>query len=213
MARRPAARPAPRRNNSASPRKGGANGARRNGNMPIPGWVWLLAGAAITLFIVVVVHLTQPRHAKSTAPEAVARPAPAAAVHAPVKPVPLPPKQAARFSFYKLLPSHEVVIPSDEAEQAVKAKQGGKPLPANLAAPGAYVVQIGAYRTRAQAEQSRAKVALLGVEAHTEQVTLSAGDIWYRVRVGPEASLGKAQAIVNLLHTNGAKAILIKQKS
>lgn len=179
----------------------------------MPGWVWLLAGAAITLFIVIIVHLARPRRTMSRPHQAVTKPAPAASVHAPVKAVPLPPKQAARFSFYKLLPSHEVVIPSEEAAQAVKATQGGKPLPANLAAPGAYVVQIGAYRTRAQAERARASVALLGVEAHTEQVTLSAGDIWYRVRVGPEASLDKAQATVNLLHANGAKAILIKQKS
>lgn len=179
----------------------------------MPGWVWLLVGAAITLFIVVIVHLAHPRRTTNTPRQAASKPVPAASVHAPVKPVPLPPKQAARFSFYKLLPSHEVVIPSAEAAQAVKATQKGKPLPANLAAPGAYVVQIGAYRTRAQAEHARASVALLGVEAHTEQVTLSAGDIWYRVRVGPEASLDKAQAIVNLLHANGAQALLIKQKN
>lgn len=177
----------------------------------MPGWVWLLAGAATTLFVVVIVYLARPRHATTSPP--VATQAPTTPVHAPVKPVPLPPRQTSRFSFYKLLPSHEVVIPSSEAEQAVKANQGGKALPANLATPGAYVVQIGAYRTRAQAERARASAALLGVEAHTEQVTLSAGDIWYRVRIGPEANLNKAQTIVDRLHANGAKAILIKQKS
>lgn len=182
----------------------------------MPGWVWLLVGAAVTLFGVVVWHLAQPRHDTPQFGASKSRPAPVAAPPpkpATPKPVPVPPKQPSRFSFYQMLPSREVVIPSAEAEKAVKANQGGKPLPAELAAPGAYIVQVGAYRSRDEAERARANVALLGVEAHTEQVTLDAGDIWYRVRIGPESSLDKAQAIVDRLHANGSKAILIKQKS
>lgn len=186
-------------------------GTRANSRDRLPGWIWLLLGAAITLSVVTVVHLMRPRRpAPSPKSKAVAeanRP-----VAGPTKPVPVPPKQPPRFYFYEMLPSHETVIPRREAEKAVRANRGGKPLPAVLSAPGAYVVQVGAFRSRSEAERARAHIALLGVEAHTEQVTLSAGDIWYRVRIGPESNLAEAQTILDRLRGNGIKAILIKQK-
>lgn len=178
----------------------------------MPGWIWLLLGAALTLALVTVVHLSRHRGLTLAVDHAATPTPPPAHETATPKPVPLPPKQPPRFSFYEMLPSHEEVIPHAEAEKAVKADQGGKPLPAELAAPGAYVVQVGAYRKREEAERARANIALLGVEAHTEQVTLDAGDIWFRVRIGPEPTLAQAQAIVDRLRGNGIKAILIKQK-
>lgn len=193
-------------------RRSASASARVNGRDRLPGWAWLLLGAAVTLSIVTVVHLLRPRHpAPSPKPKAVAEVNKSGARTA-TKPVPVPPKQPPRFYFYEMLPSHETVIPRREAEKAVRAKRGGKPLPAELSAPGAYVVQVGAFRSRGEAERARAHIALLGVEAHTEQVTLSAGDIWYRVRIGPESSLAGAQTILDRLRRNGIKAILIKQK-
>lgn len=156
---------------------------------------------------------TLRHHLRQQAPSAVARNvARQIPVPARVKPVPVPPKKPPHFYFYEMLPSHEVVIPHREAESAVRANKKGRPLPPALAAPGAYVVQVGAFRHRAEAARARAHIALLGVEAHTEQVTLNARDIWYRVRIGPESSLTLAQTIVDRLRAHGIKAILIKEK-
>lgn len=195
MARRVAARP-------ATPRRG--NDSRRSG---LPGWVWASAGIAVGALAMTVFFLG---HRQTPAPTRPA--APAAARPTAVKPVPVPPKQPPRFTFYHTLPSSEVVIPPAEAKRAERAAAEHRAPPAELAAPGSYVVQVGAYRSREEAERARANVALLGVESHTEQVTLSADDIWYRVRIGPEPSLAAAQAVLDRLQANGIKAILIKQK-
>lgn len=179
----------------------------------LPGWAWLLLGAAVTLSVVMVAQ-TLRHHLHQRPPTAVARNmARQSAVPTEVKPVPVPPKKPPHFYFYEMLPSHEVVIPHGEAEDAVRANKKGRPLPPALAAPGAYVVQVGAFRHRAEAARARAHIALLGVEAHTEQVTLNAHDIWYRVRIGPESSLTLAQTIVDRLRAHGIRAILIKEKT
>lgn len=201
-------------NRRAPPRRNATRGRRRtsgNGDR-LPGWAWLLLGVAVTLSIVIVAQtLRHHWHRRvSTAPaRALAR---QHSVPANIKPVPVPPKKAPHFFFYEMLPSHEVVIPHGEAEEAVRANKKGRPLPPALAAPGAYVVQVGAFRHRAEAARAQAHIALLGVEAHTEQVTLSAHDIWYRVRIGPESSLTLAQTIVDRLRAHGIKALLIKEK-
>lgn len=194
--RRPAAKPATRRRPARSPRA--VNG--------VPGWVWAVGGIALGAFAMTVYFLGRGTLRPKAAP------APPAVRRAPVKPVPVPPRQPSRFTFYQTLPNAEVVITPEEAKRAEAAAAAHRPPPADVAAPGVYVVQIGAYRSRAEAERERARIALLGVESHTEQVTLSSNDIWYRVRVGPERTLGQAQRIVDRLHANGVKALLIKQK-
>ncbi|MDE2148652.1 MAG: SPOR domain-containing protein [Gammaproteobacteria bacterium] len=193
MARRSAARPGARRT------------PHRNG---LPGWVWALGGLAGGAFAVTLYFLGRGTPAPRRVPAA----PPAATRPAPVKPVPVPPKQASRFTFYQTLPNAEVVITPAEAKRAEQAAATHAPPPADIAAPGVYVVQIGAYRSREEADRARASIALLGVESHTEQVTLASDDIWYRVRVGPEPTLDQAQRIIDRLHANGVKAILIKQK-
>lgn len=197
----------PNRRNASS----GRRRASRNKDR-LPGWAWLLLGVAVTLSIVIVIQTLRhhwQREVPATPARNVARRSPLSAT---VKPVPVPPKKRPRFLFYEMLPSHEVVIPHGEAEKAVRANKKGRPLPPALAAPGAYVVQVGAFRHRSEADRAQARIALLGVEAHTEQVTLNAHDIWYRVRIGPESSLSLAQTIVDRLRAHGVKAILIKEK-
>lgn len=172
----------------------------------------MLLGVAVTLSIVIVIQTLRHHWRHEVPATSVRNTAKQGLLTTEAKPVPVPPKKRPRFYFYEMLPSHEVVIPHNEAEKAVRANKKGRPLPPMLAAPGAYVVQIGAFRHRAEADRARARIALLGVEAHTEQVTLNAHDIWYRVRIGPESSLSLAQTIVDRLRAHGVKAILIKEK-
>ena len=113
-----------------------------------------------------------------------------------------------------MLPSYEVVIPREDAAAAAKA---GKPVnpatAAAIAAPGQYLIQVGAYKTRDEAEKGRANLALLGVESKIEQVTIDQTDTWFRVRIGPENDLAKAQEILQRLESNDIKGMLIKVKA
>ncbi len=179
--------------------------ATRRGRGGLPGWSWGLLGLALGLAVAALVWIG--RSPKPVPQSAAAAPQ---AKNAPQKPIPLPPKQRSRFSFYELLPSYEVVIPREDAAASAKA---GKPTTPEIAAPGQYLIQVGAYRTREEADSGRAKLALLGVESRVEQVTIDQTDTWYRVRIGPENSLEQAQEILERLDENGIKGLLIKVNS
>jgi len=56
-----------------------------------------------------------------------------------------------------------------------KIPQSEKPIPA-----GHYWIQTGAFRSRSDAERTKARLALLGLEAN-----ITFADGWYKVRVGP----------------------------
>jgi cell division septation protein DedD len=128
----------------------------------------------------------------------------------PQKAIPLPPKQPSKYAFYEMLPSYEVVIPREDAAASAKT---GKATTPEIAAPGQYLIQVGAYKTRDEADRSRASLALLGVESKIEQVTIDQSESWYRVRIGPQPSLAKAQDILQRLDDNGIKGMLVKVKA
>ena len=180
--------------------------ARRSTPSGFPGWVWLLFGLSIGLVVAAVVYVVRPTH-----PAPPALPGPDAQPSAESrKQIPVPPKQASRFSFYEMLPSYEVVIPREDAAASAKT---GKPTTSDIAAPGQYLIQVGAYHTREEADRGRASLALLGVESKIEQVTIDQSETWFRVRIGPENNLPKAQEILQRLDDNGIKGMLVKVKS
>ena len=155
------------------------------------GWIWISRPAK-----------TSPLLASAAVPAATAAQA--------QKPIPLPPKQPSKYAFYEMLPSYEVVIPREDAAASAKA---GKPTTPQIAEPGQYLIQVGAYKTRDEAERSRASLALLGVESKIEQVTIDQSETWFRVRIGPQGNLSKAQEILQRLDENGIKGMLVKVKA
>ncbi len=189
--------------------------SRRGGSsQPLPGWVWLVLGLSIGLVVAAIVYVSKPRPILPAAPQASAQAnGKSAANPAPTTPsgqIPLPPKQPSRFSFYEMLPSYEVVIPREDARASSKA---GKPTTAEIAAPGQYLIQVGSYKTREEADRARANLALLGVESKIEQVTIDQSETWFRVRIGPQSSLVKAQETLERLDENGIKGVLVKVKA
>lgn len=174
-----------------------------------------MLGLSIGLVVAAIVYVSKPRPILPAAPASavVANGKPGANPAAPAAPpgqIPLPPKQPSRFSFYEMLPSYEVVIPREDARASSKA---GKPTTAEIAAPGQYLIQVGSYKTREEADRARANLALLGVESKIEQVTIDQSETWFRVRIGPESSLAKAQETLERLDENGVKGVLVKVKT
>ena len=86
-----------------------------------------------------------------------------------------------RFEFYKILPGAEEPVTEQQIKQAAK--------------PGApaehYLLQVGAFQNPADADNLKARLALLGVEAGVEPVNLAEKGTWYRVRVGPYTQGGR----------------------
>lgn len=182
----------------------------------LPGWAWLLLGAALVAFIAVVMHLAQPRHNLQSAlipSGAIAKPSASQPAN---RSVPVPPAIPPQYSFYQTLPKRDVEPlpappqPSPSAA-APTAKPAATQAPGVAAAPAntAWVIQVGSYRTAEEAERVRARLALLGTVARTETASVN-GETWYRVRIGPLDN-ERAQALRSRLQANGVNAIVMKQ--
>ncbi|EIT71816.1 SPOR domain-containing protein [Hydrocarboniphaga effusa] len=139
----------------------------------------------------------------------------------------VPPKEKSRFTFYELLPSQEVLVPS---QADGKTRPGAAPPPANAAtagsgaaanAPGAvkaqpgsdtFIIQVASYKAEAEAERQKAALALIGVESRIEKVTIDNRDTYYRVRVGPVKDEAKARDTLAQLESNGINGMLVRVK-
>jgi cell division protein FtsN len=121
------------------------------------------------------------------------------------KAAPPPPKP--RFDFYNLLPEMEVIVP----EQEIKGEPTGEGVK-RVEEPGTYLLQAGSFRSHEQADQLRAKLALLGLETSVQTVSVNSTQTWHRVRVGPFDNLSDLNKARALLKKNGVDAILIRLK-
>jgi len=189
----------------AATRRSGGGGKSGGGSSGLA--VGLVIGLSLGLCAAGWIWINRPA---KTSPLIASAATPAAAAANAQKPIPLPPKLPSKYGFYEMLPSYEVVIPREDAAASAKS---GKPTTPEIAEPGQYLIQVGAYKTRDEAERSRASLALLGVESKIEQVTIDQSESWFRVRIGPQASLPKAQEILQRLDDNGIKGMLVKVKA
>lgn len=111
-----------------------------------------------------------------------------------------------RFDFYKILPGTEEPVTEQQIKQA--AQQPVKP-----GAPKEnYLLQAGSFQNPADADNQKAKLALLGVEASVEPTNLAEKGTWYRVRVGPFSKVEEINRVRQTLAQNGIEASLVKIK-
>jgi len=107
-----------------------------------------------------------------------------------------------RFEFYKILPGAEEPMTEQQIKQAAK--------------PGApaenYLLQAGSFQNPADADNLKARLALLGVEAGVEPINLAEKGTWYRVRVGPYSKVDEINHLRQTLAQNGIEATLVKIK-
>jgi cell division protein FtsN len=103
------------------------------------------------------------------------------------------------FDFYTILPETESTVTEKEVqESALTVKKEN------------YFLQVGAFQNEADADNMKAKLALLGFEAVVKTATIPEKGIWHRVRVGPLNDLEKINKIRGELTTNGFNTDLIK---
>ncbi|MDO5611550.1 MAG: SPOR domain-containing protein, partial [Pseudomonadota bacterium] len=81
--------------------------------------------------------------------------------------------------------------------------------PAASATP--YILQAGAFQASGDAEATKAKIALLGLNARVESAQIS-GKTVYRVRMGPYASATELAEAKQKLENGGLPAMAIKAK-
>ncbi len=110
-----------------------------------------------------------------------------------------------RFDFYTILPEIESVLPEKEPSRpraaAAKSDEAVR-----------YALQAASLANFDDADQLKAKLALAGLEAHIEKITIEGKGDFYRVRLGPYAKLEDLEAPTKQLNQLGIKALRLKLK-
>jgi len=119
-----------------------------------------------------------------------------------------------RFSFYEILPGKEEIVDPKKAVEAARAegKSESKAEESKQAAKETYFLQAGAFGSAGDADNQKAKLALMGFEARVESVELEGRGTMHRVRLGPYARLDDINRVRATLVQNGVDASLIRIK-
>jgi cell division protein FtsN len=107
-----------------------------------------------------------------------------------------------RFDFYKILPGSEE--PATD-QQFKEAQQKTSPQ-----AREAFFLQAGAFQNAPDADNLKARLALMGMEATVQAPPLPDKGVWHRVRVGPYTSVDDLNRARDTLKQNGIDTTLIK---
>lgn len=178
-------------------------GQRRNAKR-LPGWAWLLLGLTLGMASVLLTQLIVKRAGShdGLAGLFAAKAKPAEATPAK-RPEPAPPKP--KLDFYTVLPEIETVLP-DRNSRARTTKT-------ERAEPGArYILQVGSFASFEEADQLKAKLALQGLQAQIQKVSIEGKGEYHRVRLGPYRSLEDLDSVNQRLSKLGIKALRLKLK-
>ena len=113
-----------------------------------------------------------------------------------------------RFEFYKVLTDKQDAAAAAPAKPADKP-QAAKPQAADskpAAANEPNFLQAGSFSNADDAEKLKARLALLGIEASTQTVTIPDKGVWHRVRMGPYKNADEMNRARSLLKQNGMDA-------
>ncbi len=107
-----------------------------------------------------------------------------------------------RFTFYDILPG------KDDKEAAGRGKEVAKESAAER--KEAFFLQAGAFQSAPEADNLKARLALLGVEASIQTTTLPDKGVLHRVRVGPYTHVDNLSRTRDMLKRNGVETTLIR---
>ena len=192
------------------PVKRSALPSRSGGGFLLGVFIGLLTGLGIALGVAFYLNKTPLPFLGKSKP-----PAPRDASADPVKPAAVAgmPQGGARgtdkdrpkFDFYKILPGSEEPVSEKELKDAAKTAKGQPE-----AARGVYFIQAGSFQNPADADNQKAKIAILGFESSVEPTVLPDKGTWYRVRLGPYTTLEELNRVRRTLAQNGIDANLVK---
>jgi hypothetical protein len=110
---------------------------------------------------------------------------------------------AKSYDFYDMLPKFEMVVPEKEKD----VRPDTKSVPETRR--GTYVLQAGSYKSFADADRVRAKLALQGVESKVQKVSVD-NDTWHRIRIGPVSKLDELNRLRQILRKADVDVLVIR---
>jgi len=216
-------------NKSAPPHKYPL-GHRNSGSTLVGLFLGLVIGVLIAFGVVWYLNkMPLPFQDKSSRPEKIElKPG---APQTPQAPQQLPGKpgdkvnEKPRFEFYKILPSGQEAAPppgdtpggasapAGTSTKPAQPPQAALPQPAaTAAAPSGDMLylQAGAFQKSTDADNLKAKLALMGLETSVQEVNVPDRGLLHRVRVGPFAKPEDMNRVRNQLSQNGIQATVVK---
>lgn len=161
-----------------------AAGRKTSTGIPVWIWPWLMLLVGLVLgWTAYRIYLRRPRPA----------PAPLAS------PIPAPIRQKARpsnYAFYTMLPEMESVLPGQRRGAPEHAPKGSH-----------YILQAASFPDYRQADAMKARIALHGLEARIQKVSIQGRGVYYRVRLGPYATLASLNRADRVLAGLGIHAM------
>ncbi len=122
-----------------------------------------------------------------------------------------------RFEFYKILPSGQEPSPSSKSPEGHSAADGDK-MPVDESAPtpapvtSSFYLQAGSFQKSVDADNLKAKLALMGLDTSVQEANIPEKGVVYRVRVGPFAKPEEMNRARNQLSQSGIQANVVKVK-
>jgi cell division protein FtsN len=130
----------------------------------------------------------------------------------------------------KAEPAKGASAPTKNAEQPATAEKGprftfpeilkgeggsDKPGDKNGKAPApgpreAFYLQAGSFQNAPDADNLKARLALVGIEAAIQTTNLPDKGVWHRVRIGPYSDVEELNRVRTVLKQNGVDAALVK---
>jgi cell division protein FtsN len=170
--------------------------------------MWLLTGILIGLGLAYYLwskgYIPQPQADPSVAEKSAIQSNPAKAEE--VAPLGGEPKKSP-YDFFTVLPEMEVVVPEQELIKRSQPQES----PNVQADSASYLLQVGSFRSKSDAEQMKARLALLGIMTRIQTVTVNDA-IWHRVRVGPINGARQAEAMRSQLADNDIDSLVMKNQ-
>ncbi|MFQ5993516.1 MAG: SPOR domain-containing protein [Acidiferrobacterales bacterium] len=173
----------------------------------MPNWAFVAIGLAIGITLTTLVQVfiergTSPdsglntlirRATKAGAPEREPASAPTTKTAKP------------KFDFYTILPEIETVMPESEPARATR--------PAKVTSQKknvSYVLQAGSFAKFEDADRLKARLALNGLVASIQRVTIQGKGEYHRVRLGPYDNLKELDVTNRRLNELGIRALRLK---
>jgi len=119
------------------------------------------------------------------------------------------PPEKPKFDFYKILPGQEEPVSEKELRQQARAAAKSSQ---QEASKDVYFIQAGSFQNPADADNQKARLAILGFESSVEPANLPDKGTWYRVRLGPYTKVDEINKVRQALAQNGIDASLVKIK-
>ena len=109
-----------------------------------------------------------------------------------------------RFTFYKILPEKEAIIPESEIKSLKQQESQGKRPQA-----GQYLLQAGSFANPQDAVKMKEKLTSLKIKSHIENVKIE-NTAWNRVKIGPFNSLADADKVRTYLRNSQIDSVVQK---